>query len=320
MAALKPFAVGVDLGGTNIAVGAADRENRLLCKVSRPTLRGRPWEEIAGDIAAAVREALEKANLSPADCAGVGVGIPGTCDNTGTALYVTNLGWEKVPLAPFLEKELGLPVRLTNDANCAALAESVAGAGKGFDNLVMITLGTGIGSGFVIDGRLYEGGWGAGAEMGHMVIKSGEGPLCNCGRQGCWEVFASATALIRQTREAAASHPQSAIMTLCGGNPEAINGRTVFDAAEQGDETARQVIDQYLWYLGEGLVSVVNIFRPQVILLGGGIAAQGEVLLAPLRRHLAKYSYAGNLVPLPTLAVATLGNDAGILGAALLFL
>ncbi|HIY09460.1 MAG TPA: ROK family protein [Firmicutes bacterium] len=316
---MPPFAAGIDLGGTNIAAGVADlASSRLVSTVSRPTGRGRPWEAIARDMAAAVREAAAAAGLDPGQLAGVGVGIPGTCDQRGTALYVTNLGWTSLPLGPFLSRELGLPVRLSNDANCAVLAEGAAGAAVGYRDVAMVTIGTGLGSGFLIGGRLFEGGWGAGAEMGHMVIRSGEGPVCNCGRQGCWEVFASATALIRQTREAAEANPHSLLWQQWGGKLDQIDGRTAFDAAAQGDPVARQVVDRYLWYLGEGLVSLVNIFRPQILLLGGGVSAQGEALLAPLRRRLAEDCYAGSLVPIPRLAVAALGNDAGILGAALL--
>lgn len=311
------YHLGVDLGGTNIAVGVAQGQTRLVAKVSRPTGVGRPWEVIADDIAAACRQALDQAGLTTAQCGSVGVGVPGVCGPGGQVVYASNLCWEKIPLAQRLSAALELPVELSNDANCAALGEVVAGAAKGIPNTVLVTLGTGVGGGIILDGRIYQGGWQAGGELGHMVIHAG-GELCGCGRRGCWEAYASATALIRQAKRAAQAHPDSLLVTLCGGQLEGLEGRTVFDAASQGDRTAIEVVDAYEEYLAEGLANLVNIFRPQCILLGGGISHQGEALLAPVRQLMAARSYGGDCIPVPKLAAATLGNDAGILGAAAL--
>ena len=223
-----------------------------------------------------------------------------------------NLGWDHVPVCRMLEERFHVPCRLSNDANCAALAEQVAGAAVGHDNVVLITLGTGVGGGIIIGGKIYDGMRGAGAELGHTLLVL-DGEPCTCGRRGCWEAYSSATALIRQARQAAAEHPES---LLAGA--EEITGKTVFDAADRGDETANAVVDRFCDYLGAGVTNIVNALAPEVILIGGGISRQGERLLAPVRRYVEKNCFGGPEGAIPIIAAARLGNDAGIIGAAAL--
>lgn len=228
-----------------------------------------------------------------------------------------NLGWENKPLAEDLSVMLGIPVTLANDANAAAYGEYVCGAGKQYNSVVLITLGTGVGSGIVLNGKLYEGNEGAGAELRHEVIRFG-GEKCACGRRGCFEAYALATALIKQTKWAIEKDRQSTLWRLCSGDIESVNGKTAFDGAQQGDKTAKQVVSNYLRYLAEGLANIANTFRPEAILIGGGISAQGEKLTIPLQKRVEKLMLGhGRYAPVKVLA-ATLGNDAGLVGAAML--
>ena len=264
------YAIGIDLGGTNIAAGIVTEDYKLLEKGSVPTKAQRPWQEVAADMARLAMELVEKAGLSRADCAGIGVGSPGICNgDTGEVVYSNNLYWDDVPLCPTLTRLTGLPCRLSNDANCAALGEVVAGAAKGCKTAVLLTLGTGVGGGVVIDGKIYEGQASAGAELGHCTLISG-GAECTCGRRGCIESYASATALIRQASEAAAAHPESLL------NKERITAKSVYDAMRAGDDAAKAVVAQYEEYLGEAIVDMVNIFRPEMLLLGGGSHRTGK--------------------------------------------
>ena len=264
------YAIGIDLGGTNIAAGIVTEDYKLLEKGSVPTKAQRPWQEVAADMARLAMELVEKAGLSRADCVGIGVGSPGICNgDTGEVVYSNNLYWDDVPLCPTLTRLTGLPCRLSNDANCAALGEVVAGAAKGCKTAVLLTLGTGVGGGVVIDGKIYEGQASAGAELGHCTLISG-GVECTCGRRGCIESYASATALIRQASEAAAAHPESLL------NKERITAKSVYDAMRAGDDAAKAVVAQYEEYLGEAIVDMVNIFRPEMLLLGGGSHRTGK--------------------------------------------
>lgn len=312
------YRVGIDLGGTNIAAGVVDENCRIAAKYSVPTKAERPYEKIVEDMAKAVRLALQDAGISLEQCCSVGIGSPGICDSeTGTVLYANNLGWKDVPLAAALQKRINLPCRISNDANCAALGEVAAGAAKGCKNAVLLTLGTGVGGGVVLDGKIFSGCHSAGAELGHTVLVK-DGALCTCGRRGCLEAYASASALVRQTKRAAAEHPESLIWKLCGGDPERISGRTSFEAERQGDETGRRVVDTYLSYLREGVLDFVNIFRPECVILGGGICNEGARLLDPINAYVRHSCFGGEIVAAPEVIKAALGNDAGIIGAALL--
>ena len=307
------YRIGIDLGGTNIAAGVVDEGQHIVAEVSLPTGAERPAEAVVADICRAAEKAMEKAGITAAHCASVGIGSPGTCDSAnGVVVRAYNLGWDHVPVCRMLEERFHVPCRLSNDANCAALAEQVAGAAVGHDNVVLITLGTGVGGGIIIGGKIYDGMRGAGAELGHTLLVL-DGEPCTCGRRGCWEAYSSATALIRQARQAAAEHPES---LLAGA--EEITGKTVFDAADRGDETANAVVDRFCDYLGAGVTNIVNALAPEVILIGGGISRQGERLLAPVRRYVEKNCFGGPEGAIPIIAAARLGNDAGIIGAAAL--
>lgn len=307
------YRIGIDLGGTNIAVGVVDDSHAIVSRVSVPTMASRPAAEVVRDMGGAVEQVLARAGASVADCRSMGVGSPGTCNSAdGVVERAYNLGWDHVPVCRMLEQRFGIPCRLSNDANCAALAEQVAGAAVGHDNVVLVTLGTGVGGGIIIGGRIYDGMRGAGAELGHTLLVM-DGEPCTCGRRGCWEAYSSATALIRQACQAAARHPDSLLARLAD-----VNGKTVFDAADRGDETAQAVVDRYCDYLGAGLVNIVNALAPEVILIGGGISRQGERLLAPVRRYVERNCFGGKDGAVPVIAPAKLGNEAGIIGAAAL--
>ena len=308
--------LGIDLGGTNVAAAVVDRDGTILGKVSLPTPRTGA-EAVADQMAAAARAAAEKAGVSLEQVESVGIGSPGTIEpEQGLIRFWSNLNFVDVPLGGLMEARLHKKIYLENDANAAALGEYAAGAGKGSQSMVAITLGTGVGGGAVLNGKLYTGFNYAGMEVGHFVIEYG-GRLCTCGRKGCFEAYCSATALIKRTREVMEEHPDSLLWQLAG-SLEGVNGRTPFDAAARGDAAAGKVIDEYVNYLGCGVASLVNIFQPEVFCIGGGPSAQGETLMAPVRYILNREDYARNSVHRTRLVRAALGNDAGIIGAALL--
>lgn len=247
--------------------------------------------------------------------AAVGIGSPGVINSkTGEVIKWSNYSWNNVPLGKNVSARLNKPVFVTNDANAAALGEAKFGAGSKYENCILITLGTGVGGGVVLEGKLYEGFMSAGGELGHTVIEVGGRP-CGCGRKGCFEQYASATALIQRTREGMLEDSDSLLWEITNGSLDKADGRTSFKAAKFGDKTAQKIVDEYVHYLGEGIANMVNIFRPQAIMLGGGVSNQGEVLLAPLREYINNNIYVGtDVVPLDVVK-AQLGNDAGIYGA-----
>lgn len=308
--------LGIDLGGTNVAAAVVTPSGAIIGRASLPTPRGAA--QVVNCMAQAARAAAQAAGTSLQDVAAVGVGSPGTIQpDTGMVKYWSKLDFNDVPLADMLSAQLDRPVLLENDANAAALGEFAAGAGRGSSSMVAITLGTGVGGGAVLDGRLYTGFNYAGMEVGHFVIEYG-GRLCTCGRRGCFEAYCSATALIKRTRELMEQHPESLLWRLAQGSLEHVNGRTPFDGAARGDFTALQIIDEYVSYLGCGVASLVNIFQPEIFCIGGGPSAQGENLMGPVREILQREDYARNQARRTRLVRATLGNDAGIIGAALL--
>ena len=311
------YRVGIDLGGTNIVAGVVDEDYRILATAKCKTATPRPVDAILGDIAAMTRQAVANAGLTMDDICAVGVGSPGICNAaTGVVERANNIGFHFVPVTEKLGELLGKEVHLENDANAAASGELLAGAAKGKRSCVCVTLGTGVGGGVVVDGKIMAGFNFAGAELGHTVIVA-DGVPCNCGRRGCWETYASATALIRQTKQAMEENPDSLMWTLSdGGN--AVNGLTAFDGMRQGDPAATQVVDTYIRYVGCGLINMINIFQPEVICLGGGICREGETLLAPLRRMADVEDFNRNGTRRTEIKAAQLGNDAGIIGAAFL--
>ena len=312
------YRIGVDLGGTNIAVGVVNEKNEIIGRGNVKTNCPRPAAEIFDDIAVAVKMAVENAKISLDDVKSIGVGTPGSVNKgNGYIEFANNLYFDNVPAKEMLEERLGKTVYLDNDANCAALGEAVVGCGKGVKNFVAITLGTGVGSGIIVDGKLVTGLNYAAGEMGHTVICL-DGKQCNCGRKGCWEQYASATALIEQTKEAMKEDPESKMWEVCEGNIEKVNGKVVFDAMAMGDVTAAAVANRYFHYVAVGLTNIVNTFQPDVICIGGGIANQKDVLLNPLKKIIANERYSIHASKQTEILCATLGNDAGIFGAALL--
>ena len=307
------YRIGIDLGGTNTAVGIVDESQRIVAAHSAPTRAKNGAEALMDDIAACVSAALAKGALTLADCAGAGIGVPGTCDTRrGIVRYAHNIGWDGVPVTAGLQQRLGLPVALANDADCAALGEVTAGAARGCESALMVTLGTGVGGGFVLNGAIWSGHGGLGGEFGHMCIHL-DGEPCSCGQRGCWEAYASATALIRQARAAAAAHPESAL-----NRAERISGRSVYAAAAAGDAVARAVTERYAAYVGAGLVNFINALYPEVVLLGGGVSGAGEALLAPVRAYVRDHAFVRDAALLPEVRAAALGGDAGVIGAAAL--
>ena len=313
------YKIGVDLGGTNIAVGVIDAENKIIGLSKRKTNTPRPAKEIFDDINLCIADAIAAANLKAEDIASIGIGTPGSVDHeTGVILYANNLDFYNVPAVEYVnEKFPGIKVYIDNDANCAALGEALAGCGKGKKSFIAVTLGTGVGGGIVLDGKLLVGCNDAGGEIGHMVI-SYDGEECNCGRIGCWERYASATALVNQTKAAMLKNKDSKMWELCDGDIEKAGGRTAFDAMRLGDECATEVCNTYIRYIAVGTVNLVNIFQPELICFGGGICNEGETLLAPIRELIALWRYSKQQNKQTEICRATLGNDAGIIGAALL--
>ena len=311
------YRIGIDLGGTNIVAGVVDENYKLITTAKCKTNTPRPADDIIADMARVSREAVSKAGLTMDDINGVGVGCPGSCNlDTGVVERAENIGFINEPVQEKLQKLLEKPVRLENDANAAAYGEMLAGAAKGSRHAVCITLGTGVGGGAIVDGAIITGHNFAGGELGHTVIVA-DGELCSCGRRGCWEAYASATALIRQTKAAMQKNPDSLMWSL-SENGERVNGRTAFDAMRAGDEAATQVVEQYIRYLACGLTNMVNIFQPEVLCVGGGISHEGETLLAPVREIVSREQYAQTTESKTRICAAELGNDAGIIGAAYL--
>ncbi|MBQ3068525.1 MAG: ROK family glucokinase [Clostridia bacterium] len=309
--------IGIDLGGTNIVAGVVNDEHAILAKAECKTNLPRPAEAIMDDMARLAKEAVANAGLTMEDVEFVGVGCPGTCNvNTGIVEYSCNLDFKEVPLQAELQARVGKPVYIENDANAAALGETVAGAAKGANNALCITLGTGVGGGIIIDGKIYDGFNCAAAELGHIVIVCG-GEQCGCGREGCWEAYASATALIRQTKAAIDAHPDSRLAQIAAEYGH-VSGRTAFDAMRDGCPIGQAVVDQYIFYLASGLTNMVNIFQPEVLCIGGGISREGDTLLKPVMAHIERDRYSKYSKHQTRLCAAALGNDAGIIGAAYL--
>ena len=314
------YSIGVDLGGTNIAVGIVDEQFRIVRKGKVPTKKERHSDEIVRDMGALCASLVKEAGLTFDDIAYVGIAAPGSVDpKTGVVKYANNINMLHYPLAERLMSHIPVKrVYLENDANAAALAEAKAGAGKGCDDVIMITLGTGVGGGIVIGGKLYSGFNYAGAELGHIVIEHG-GRKCTCGRCGCWEAYSSATALIEMTREKMQQEKDSIMWNMCDNGTGKVSGRTAFNAARQGDRAGREVVDTYIDYLACGITNMVNIFQPQVLCIGGGVCGEGDYLLDPLKKIVDRDQYGSDAHDDKTvIKIAELGNDAGIIGAALL--
>ena len=306
--------IGIDLGGTNIAAGLVTADGKIIAKDSVPTLPQRGWKYVVNDMADLTKRITADAGYEMSDVKAIGIGSPGTIDtDNGVVVFAANIGMEKTPVAAELGKYLGIPIHMENDANAAAYGEYKV-CGHDIDNFVFITLGTGVGGGIIIDRKIYRGFNSAGGEIGHTTLISG-GEECTCGRRGCYEAYASVTALRRQTQKKAQEVQDSAMndwIQKYGG----VSGRTAFECAAMGDDAAKEVRDKYIEYVAEGIVNVVNIFQPELVAIGGGISKEGDVILGPLRRHVDKYDF-NKFMPKTEIQIAKLFNDAGIIGAAL---
>lgn len=312
------YRIGVDLGGTNISAGVIDDKLEIIGRGKLKTNCPREAELILADVTKAVELAAADAGIGMKDVVSIGIGTPGSVNKTtGYIEYANNLDFDKVPAKQILEARLKKTVYLDNDANCAALGEAVAGVGRGVSSFVAITLGTGVGSGIVLDGKIVTGVNDGAGEMGHMVIVA-DGERCTCGRRGCWERYASATALIQQTKDAMHHDMDSKMWELVGGDINRVSGRTSFDAMRAGDKTAKKVVDKYIFYLAVGIINIVNALQPEIICIGGGIGHEKENLLVPLRKYVARERYSIHADRQTEILSAQLGNDAGIIGAALL--
>ncbi len=304
------YYIGIDLGGTNIAGGLVNGDGKILRKISVPTLAERGTDAIMEDIASLCANLCAAEEIELDDVEKIGIGIPGTVSaKTGMVMYSCNLPLEKINVADIISQKCNKEVIILNDADAAAYGEYFV-SDKKSESFVCITLGTGIGAGIIIDGRVYNGFNGAGAEIGHTTLIK-DGVQCSCGRRGCWEKYAAATALVSQAKESAEKNPESSLAAF-----DEINGKAVFDAADMGDETAKKVVEKYIEYVAEGLVNVVNVFQPERIVIGGGISHQGEGFVSKVREYVYRYDYNRYLTK-TKITAATLFNDAGIIGAAL---
>lgn len=311
------YYVGIDLGGTNIVAGVVDEEYNIIAKASTKTNCPRPEKEIADDMAKMALQAVKNANLDISDIGWIGIGTPGIANSTtGIIERANNLGFVNTPMVKYISESIDKPVFIENDANAAAYGEYVAGAAKGAKNAVCITLGTGVGGGIIVDGKIYAGSNFAGAEIGHTVIEV-DGAQCSCGRKGCFEAYSSATGLIRMSKEAMAQFPES-IMNKMAEEKGKVTARTSFDAMRAGDKPAKDVVDKYIKYLAAGITNTINIFQPDVLCIGGGVCNEGDPLLLPVKALVEKEDFASNSAKRTEIVIAKLGNDAGIIGAAFL--
>ncbi|MCK5812197.1 MAG: ROK family protein [Clostridiales bacterium] len=310
--------IGVDLGGMSIKAGIIDKQGTILSKDKVPTNVNRHYSDIILDMANLIKKLLKETQNTIDDVLGIGIGSPGTPDSkSGVLIFSNNLHFYNVPIREELQRYFSVPIYLENDANVAALAESEFGASKNVENSVMITLGTGIGGGIIINNRIYGGFNSAASELGHMIIVH-DGILCSCGQKGCFEKYASASALISQTIKGAKENPKSLINEIINHDYTKINAKTVFAAKKAGDKTAENIITTYIGYLSSGIINIVDILFPEYIVIGGGLGNEGENLIAPLRKIVSETAYSSHGLRETTILPAKMGNDAGIIGAAML--
>ena len=308
--------IGMDLGGTFIKAGLVSDDFRLIMERTVPTGAERTAEEVADTMIQVAEEMIRRGGIPGNEIRGIGVGSPGAIDpRSGIVLFSNNFGWENVPLKALLSARTEFPVRLANDAQCAVMGEWKAGAGKNCGDLILLTLGTGVGSGLILDGKLFTGGDRSGGIIGHMVIEKNGRP-CNCGRKGCLEAYASATALTREMERVARERPESPLGEKVRALGPAIDAKLAFDQAQRGDPDAEKIVREFISSLGEGITNLVNLFRPDKVLISGGICNQGDALFIPLNRFVRERCYAREKVFIPPVERAVLGNRAGIIGAA----
>lgn len=311
------YYIGIDLGGTNIKAGVVNENYEIIAKASVKTNCPREAEAICDDMAKVSLTALKNAGIDVNSVEWIGIGTPGIADNVnGTIPYSNNLGFHDVPVRKYINKHINKPVYVANDANAAAYGEFVAGSAKGSKNAVCITLGTGVGAGVIVNGKILTGSNLAAAEIGHMVIEV-DGPQCTCGRKGCFEVFSSATGLIRMTKEAAEKDKSSVLYRYFTEDGK-YSARHAFNAMREGDKAGTDVVNKYCKYLAAGITNTINIFQPDVLCIGGGVCNEGDPLLLPVKEIVEKEVYTRMIARNTKIVLATLGNDAGIIGAAFL--
>lgn len=312
------YYIGIDVGGTFIKAGIVDKNGNIIADGKIASECDKGGDKLADNAATLVFELLEKSGINKEQIVGAGMGFPGFIDSkNGIVVYSNNVRLSDFPIVETMQAKLGLKVKVANDANVAALGEKMFGAGKDYNDMVMITLGTGVGAGIIIDGKLFEGNRSAGAEIGHMLLVHG-GEQCTCGRKGCFEAYSSATALIRDTKRAMQNHKDSLMWEI--GSVDNVTGKTPFDYAKK-DKYAADVVNNYIEMLGSALTDIANIFRPEAIIIGGGVCAQGDNLVIPLKKKIQSELFGADFgSPEVVLRVAELGNKAGLLGAAALFM
>lgn len=312
------YYIGIDVGGTFVKAGIVDENGNIVADGKIASECDKGGNKLAENAATLVMRLLEKSGISKYQIVGAGMGFPGFIDSkNGIVVYSNNVRLSDFPVVEIMQAKLGLKVKVANDANVAALGEKMFGAGKEYNDMVMITLGTGVGAGIIIDGKLFEGNRSAGAEIGHMLLVHG-GEQCTCGRKGCFEAYSSATALIRDTRRAMQNHKDSLMWEI--GSIDNVTGKTPFDYAKK-DKYAAEVVNNYIEMLGSALTDIANIFRPEAIIIGGGVCAQGDNLIVPLKQKIQSELFGADFgSPEVVLRIAELGNKAGLLGAAALFM
>jgi glucokinase len=310
------YYVGVDLGGTNIVVGLVNEDYQIIERCSCSTNLPRAAKEIVDDIADLIHQLLAKQNITIEQIRSIGVGVPGTANKeSGMVEYANNLGFYDVPFVSLLKEHFNTKICFDNDGNAAVWGEYLAGCGKGYHSLIAITLGTGVGGGIVINDELYTGSNYAAAEIGHHVICM-DGVPCNCGRNGCFEAYASATALVEQTRAAMELNKESYLWELCERDITKVEGKILFQAVAKGDKTAAMVLEQFIKYLSVGVTNLINIFQPDILCIGGGISKAGNIFIEPLIERVNQEIYTRNSSKQTKIVIAALDNDAGIIGAA----
>ena len=303
------YGFGIDLGGTTVKIAYFDENGTMLDKWEIPTVTANGGDQILPDIAASVKEYLASHKIPGSDILGIGIGVPGAVNGKGVVNRCVNLGWGVFNIAEDLSKLTGFPVKAGNDANVAALGEYWKGGGKGCDNMLFVTLGTGVGGGIVVDGNLLHGAHGSGAEIGHLLLNRDETLQCNCGKYGCVEQYCSATGVVRLAqRHLAATDAPSSLRAL-----ENMTCKDIFDAGKAGDKEALAILDQVYRYMGEFLGNVCSVVDPEVVVIGGGVSKAGQVLLDGIVPYFKKYVF--HAASGARFALASLGNDAGAYGA-----
>lgn len=307
--------IGIDLGGTNVGLGIVDEDNKILFKDSIPTRRSLKYDEICDDIMDLIKKAVSGLNMELRDVKGIGIGVPGIVNpSNGMVIECVNLKWKNVHVKEYIEEKLNIPVYMGNDATVAGVAEFAIGAMKGYNSGVLLTLGTGIGAGIIVDGKVYDGAHGIGSEIGHVIV--GENYFdCNCGRNGCLETFCSSTAIIKYAQKLIEEGNSSSMEDEIQGDLNKINGKLIFDAARKGDKVANTVINRMVKYLAIGIINTVAILDPEVIVIGGGLSAAGEFLLKPIIKEAKERVYFKG-APIADIVLSEIGNDGGIIGAA----